>query len=77
MEILAIILCFLAGFMSGAVITIVVHCVRAVGDLRLDTSDPDSPFLFLELKKPGTIEHLRDEQFVTLRVNLKNYIPRK
>lgn len=46
-----------------------------VGTLRIDTSDPDGPYLFLELHTP--IDEVMKQQIVTLDVNLENYISQK
>lgn len=46
---------------------------RPVGTLRLDNSDPDGPFLFLELTTP--LENVTSQKQVTVYVNTENYIP--
>lgn len=48
---------------------------KAVGDLRIDHSDPDNPYLFLELNIG--LEELSKKNEVVLRVKLKDYISQK
>ena len=48
---------------------------KTVGVLRVDTSDPDGPYMFLELHT-GVSEVMGRKQ-VTLDVSTKNYISRK
>lgn len=46
-----------------------------VGTLRIDTSDPDGPYLFLELHT-GVGEVMQHKQ-VTMNVSTENYISQK
>lgn len=48
---------------------------KPVGTLRIDTSDPDGPYLFLELHTP--INEVMRHKTVTLDVNLESYISQK
>ena len=75
MEIAIILLIFLVGTVCGGVVTLTVLCHKSIGSLRVDTSDPDGPFLFLELNQDQSVAKLSRETFVTLRVNMKSYIP--
>lgn len=45
----------------------------SVGALRVDRSDPDGPFMFLELKK--SVEHVTSKKYVMLKVEDRDYIP--
>lgn len=45
---------------------------KPVGTLRVDTSDPDGPYLFLELHTP--VNEVMQQKQVTLDVNTKSYI---
>ena len=71
------IIAFLAGFLCG----FAVSCIKSsrkelVGDLRIDTSDPDdNPYLFLELSKD--LNFVRRKKYITLKVNTISYIPHK
>ena len=44
-----------------------------VGALVIDRSDPDGPFLFLELR--GSIERIEAEETVLLKVEKRSYLP--
>ena len=48
---------------------------RIVGTLRIDSSDPDGPYMFLELSEP--VSSILNEEYVTLKVNKKSYISPK
>ena len=71
------IIAFLVGFSCG----FAVSCIKSshkepVGDLRIDTSDPDdNPYLFLELSKD--LNFVRRKKYITLKVNTISYIPHK
>lgn len=71
------IIAFLAGFLCGfAVSCIKLSRKEPVGDLRIDTSDPDdNPYLFLELSKD--LNFVRRKKYITLKVNTISYIPHK
>lgn len=43
-----------------------------IGTLRVDTSDPDGPYLFLELHTP--VSEVMKQKQVTLDVNTQSYI---
>lgn len=68
---LALVVSFIFGFVTG-----VVHKrkakVETFGDLRVDRSDPDGPYLFLELNKSP--DAFLDRETVTFKVVAKDYI---
>lgn len=66
---------FAIGVLVGCLVSAIIRRVKSVGALRIDTSDPDGPYMFLELDKG--IETVSSKKYVLLRVNLKNYIPHK
>lgn len=67
---------FVIGVLVGVVCTTIMTHVKSVGSLRVDNSDPDDgPYLFLEL--PKDIGDIYRKKYVTLKVNLKNFIPHK
>ena len=69
-----LIVIFLIGILVGCVVTLFIFRMRSVGSLRIDTSDPDDgPYLFLELSKD--IGEIYRKKYITLKVNLKNFIP--
>ena len=69
MEVLLVLL----GFMAGIVSFLVYLIVRSVGTLRVDQSDPtEQPYLFLELDKP--VESVINKKYVLFRIIKKNFI---
>lgn len=66
---------FALGSLVGAIFTCIVFRFFLVGTLRVDHSDPDGPFLFLELSK--RVESVTSKKYVVLRVRAKDFIPHK
>lgn len=62
--------CWILGYLKGS-----NQKKPIAGTLRIDTSDPDGPYLFLELHTPVS-EVMRYEQ-VTMDVSTENYISQK
>lgn len=61
------------GILIGCVVTCVIFRLLVVGILRVDRSDPDdSPYLFLELKKP--VDDVSAKKYVIFRVANKDFI---
>lgn len=62
------------GFVIGIIplIIVTIHKDKPVGDLVVDGSDRDGPFLFLELNVP--LNRVEDKEKVELKVVHKNYI---
>lgn len=60
------------GGLIGFGISKVISRGDPVGTLRIDTSDPDGPYIFLELKTDPNI--IMNHKQVLLNVNVKNYI---
>ena len=60
----------------GAVIGLVLTCITIAswiaGTLRIDSSDEDGPYLFLELD--CTVNFLKKRKYVLFKVNPTNYI---
>lgn len=61
------------GILAGILFTGVVFRLFLVGTLRIDHSDPDGPFLFLELSK--RVESVISKKYVILKVKAKDFIP--
>ena len=74
MDFLLAALIFLAGAAFGITVASVGDCIKVIGDLRIDRSDPDGPFLFLELNANQSVERLTHKTFVMLKVNARDYI---
>lgn len=66
---------FAIGVVIGSIITRIIIGLLDVGTLRIDTSDPDGPFIFLELSKD--VDSVASKKYVILKVNLKSYISQK
>ena len=64
----------LVGAILGCVSAIIFLRREYVGDLRVDNSDPDGTYLFLELSRP--VDFVSRKKYVLLKVNPKSYIPR-
>lgn len=45
---------------------------KPVGTLRIDSSDPDGPYLFLELRTD--VEFVKQQKQVMVDVNIESYI---
>lgn len=63
------------GIAVGSIITRIIIRPLDIGTLRIDTSDPDGPFMFLELSKD--VDTVASKKYVILKVNLENYISQK
>ena len=63
------------GTVIGSIFTGIVFRCFLVGALRVDRSDPDGPFMFLELKK--SVEHVTSKKYIVLKVEDRDYIPHK
>lgn len=64
---------FTLGAVVGAIFMGIVFRFFMVGTLRIDRSDPDGPFLFLELSK--RVESVTSKKYVVMRVKSKDFIP--
>lgn len=64
--------CLLIG---GYVLGIYHAKQSPIGTLRVDSSDPDGPYMFLELETDPSV--IKKEKYVTLKVNTKSYISQK
>lgn len=71
--IIAIIVFLICGYVLGYSLAKNQH--KPIGTLRVDSSDPDGPYMFLELSTDPN--NIKKEKYVTLRVNTKSYISRK
>lgn len=73
--IIAAIVIGIAGGMLGYILTKHIYSKKPIGVLRIDSSDPDGPYLFLELETDPNV--LKKEKYVTLKVDTKSYISQK
>lgn len=77
MEVLILILVLMLGFALGFIFarkSPIWSGSKSVGVLRVDTSDPDGPYMFLELHTG--VEEVMGRKQVTLDVSTQNYISR-
>ena len=71
---------FIGGFAFGILFGILFFIAygkkfKSVGELVVDRSDEDGPFLFLQLHE--SLSRVEEKNEVTLTVVHKNYIPQK
>lgn len=63
------------GIMIGFAVSFIVRQKHPVGFLRIVKSDPDGPYLFLELKK--NIDEIMTQKTVLLEVKREDFVPHK
>lgn len=63
------------GIMIGFVVSSIICRKHSVGFLRIDKSDPDGPYLFLELKK--SVNEIIAQRTILLEVKREDFIPHK
>lgn len=63
------------GILIGYVISSIIRRKHPVGFLHIDKSDPDGPYLFLELKK--NVNEIIAQRTVLLEVKREDFIPHK
>ena len=67
---MGIVIAFIAGLFVGWMIAaIILRRKKSIGSLRVETSDPDGPYLFLELND-GNIAELLRKRHVILNVKV-------
>jgi len=71
---MSFIIAFCVGLLVGGAFVKYWSYAHSVGSLRVDESD-EEPYIFLELLK-GT-STLYKKKYITLKVNIKSFIPRK
>lgn len=64
---------FIVGIVCGAFISRLLFKKHSIGTLRIDNSDPDGPYLFLELTT--NISSFNKKKQVMLDVKDESYIP--
>ena len=70
---IAVIVCLICVYMLGY--SFGKNKRKPIGTLRVDSSDPDGPYLFLELKTDPSV--ITKEESVLLKVDTKSYISQK
>lgn len=75
--VIALVVGVLVGIFIGMVWRGVYLKTNAIGDLRVDHSDPDGGLLFLELNKDQDLRSIEQQNYVMLRVKVENIISQK
>lgn len=65
---------YLIGVIFGVIISKILSNKKQkpIGVLKIDSSDPDGPYLFLELSSDPNF--IKKEKYITLKVDTKSYI---
>lgn len=63
------------GFILGLFFMAYGIAIKIVGTIRVDSSNEDSPYLFLELDKP--LSDVLTQKYVVVNVDTSSYIPQK
>lgn len=66
---------FIMGVVFGVLLERILIKKSHIGTLRIDNSDGDGPYLFLELSK--SISSFNKRKSVLMTVKEENYIPQK
>lgn len=70
-----VVVVFLAGILLGFGMAFLILKDRPIGTLRIDSSDPDGPYMFLELE--AGVGDICSKKHVRLKVSTKSYISQK
>lgn len=73
--IIAIIVISICIGVIGYCLAMKKYSKKPIGTLRIDSSDPDGPYLFLELATDPNI--IKKEKYVLLKVDTRSYISQK
>lgn len=63
------------GSICGGLIIYRKYAKKPIGVLRVDSSDPDGPYFFLELTTDPNV--IKKEGYITLKVDTRSYISQK
>lgn len=63
----------LCGIGMGYIAALCIHRPQPIGNLRIDNSDQDGTYLFLELES-SSAPQLHKQKYVTFEVVAKNYV---
>lgn len=66
---------FVLGVIFGSILVYTISRANNVGNIRIDRSDPDGPYLFLELKEG--VDRLSKRRYAMCRIVDKNYVSHK
>lgn len=73
---IGLVISLLFGILIGFVGSKIITNIRHLGSICVDNSDPDDdPYLFLELH--SSVVDIIKRKYVTLKVDVKNYLSQK
>lgn len=75
MLVAGLIFMLLLGFVAGWIVRNIFEKTPVSGTLRVDSSDPDGPYLFLELEE--NIDIVKRKDCITLKVDNSGYLSQK
>lgn len=75
--IVALMALFASAFMLGFLFCKSIDDRDTIGNLRIDHSDPDGPYVFLEVVKGTSLDYISSLEKVHLNVVVEDYIPQK
>ena len=61
----------LIGIAIGAMLTAIGYGVKSRGNLVVDTTDPESAYIFLEIEK-GDVRQIMNSKYVVLKTSIRN-----
>lgn len=65
---------YLVGMFMGYILGKFLSRPRSIGAIRIDRSDKDGPYLFLELEQP--IYMFENEKYVNVEIKNEDFLPR-
>ncbi len=63
------------GFILGLFFMAYGNVLKIVGTIRVDSSNEDGPYLFLELDKP--LSDVLTQKYVVVNIDTSSFIPQK
>ena len=70
-------LAFISGLILASLVIFIFIMPRILGNLVIDQSDPDGPYIFLEIARREQLQNLKDGKIVALKVEVRDYISQK
>lgn len=70
-------LAFISGLILASLVIFIFIMPRILGNMVIDQSDPDGPYIFLEIARREQFQNLKDGKIVALKVEVRDYISQK
>lgn len=70
-------LAFITGLILASLVIFIFIMPRILGNMVIDQSDPDGPYIFLEIARREQLRNLKDGKIVALKVEVRDYISQK